>query len=163
MSVFISALKVKEFLGKELHEPILEQMEHTTYIYSLDLGSIKYLTKFEKGYYDTEAIDKAAPLQLSYERYNQFRYALSEMALNAPPTLIWILNKLMIGKPFVELINFADNEGSFDYVIAEKLYRDFVEYKDRAVKKMPEFYECYCAYMKILEAAIECKGIVQYS
>ena len=35
--------------------------------------------------------------------------------------------------PFYELINFADNEGCLDYKISEKLYDEFLEWKDIAI------------------------------
>lgn len=159
MSVFISVLKVKDFLGKECNGGV----KHATYIYSLDFYPIMHLTKFEEGYYKTERLEKSVTLDLSYTTYNRFRLAICNMVHHVTPSVIWTLIKLMKGKPFVELINFGDNEGCFDYIVAEKLYNDFVTYRDRAEKDIPEFYDCYCTYMKILENAVKCKGIVQYS
>lgn len=162
MSVFISALKVKEFLGKEYNKSIEKQDSNITYIYSLDFRPITHLSEFATGYYHTEHTEEMKYMELSYGTYNRFRQAICNMAHNTMPSFIWKLINVMKGKPFVELINFADNEGCFDYKVAEKLYRDFTDYKERAEREIPEFYHCYCTYMEILKDAIKYKGIVEY-
>jgi hypothetical protein len=43
-----------------------------------------------------------------------------------------ILESFSNGKDFYELINFADNEGVIGYVIAKKLYNDFLQNEERA-------------------------------
>lgn len=160
MSVFISALKVKEFLGKEYNAK--KQVSHVTYIYSLDFRPITHLSEFEEGYYRTEYTDMKS-MNLSCQAYNRFRQAICNMAHNTTPAFIWKLITMLKGQPFIEFINFADNEGCFDYKVAEKLYRDFADYKERAEREIPEFYSQYCTYMEILQDAITCKGVVEYS
>lgn len=53
----------------------------------------------------------------SYSGYNRWRAKLEEFKE---------------GDSFEELINFADNEGVIGYVVAAKLYNDFVKFEEKA-------------------------------
>lgn len=60
------------------------------------------------------------------------------------------------GKPFVELVNFADNEGVLCAAVCAKLARDFAEFDDRAKALDDEwFYGKYCEWRKAMEMAAE--------
>lgn len=162
MGVDISALKVKKYLGKEYTEEIEEKYDGARYIFSMDFLPIHHLTKFEEGVYDTEYLDSPG-FSMSYGGYNRFREQISLMAHGVMPDVIWRNINKWVGKPFIEFINFADNEGSFDYLIAEKLYKDFSDFKEKAKQVIPDWYNSYCIYMDILKAAVANQGVVHYS
>jgi len=44
------------------------------------------------------------------------------------------------GPPFMELINFPDNEGYIGPVVSEKLYQDFVKYEDQVMDKIDQWF-----------------------
>ncbi len=44
------------------------------------------------------------------------------------------------GPPFMELINFPDNEGYIGPVVSEKLYQDFVQYEDQVMDKIDQWF-----------------------
>src|SRR5262245_5942764 len=56
----------------------------------------------------------------SYGAYNEWRDRLSRYALDVPPKAKWDA-----GRPFVELINFTDCDGSIGTRVAAKLAADF--------------------------------------
>lgn len=162
MGVDISALKVKKYLGKEYTEEIEEKYDGARYIFSMNFLPIHHLTKFEEGVYDTEYLD-SPDFSMSYSGYNRFREQICLMVHGIMPNEIWGDINEWVGKSFVEFINFADNEGSFDYLIAEKLYKDFSDFKEKAKQAMPDWYNSYCAYMNILKAVSDNKGVIYYS
>jgi hypothetical protein len=61
----------------------------------------------------------------SYSRYNLWRDRLSRMALGVSAETIWGDPERFAGYPFVELINFADNEGIIGPRTSAKLAEDF--------------------------------------
>lgn len=162
MGVDISALKVKKYLDKEYTKEIEEKYDDTRYIFNLDFLPIHHLTKFKEGVYNIEYLNNPN-LSMSYHGYNCFREQVCLMAHGVMPGVIWNNINEWVGKPFVEFINFADNEGSFDYVIAEKLYKDFSDFKEKAKQVIPDNYNSYCVYMDILKAAVDNRGVVYYS
>lgn len=104
----------------------------------------------------------------SYSGYNRWRETLAKLAgypLDERVTFgvreashsaaAWNGN-VKAGAPFLELVNFADNEGTIGPVVAAKLLRDFVEYDERA-KAITEdrFYEGYCDMRRGLELAAD--------
>ncbi|MCC8154592.1 MAG: hypothetical protein LIP01_10485, partial [Tannerellaceae bacterium] len=68
-----------------------------------------------------------------------------------------------VDAPFVEFIDFADNEGSFDFVVAEKLYKDFSNYQQKAEMVLRAYLEYYNCYREILRVVAENKGVIYYS
>lgn len=72
----------------------------------------------------------------SYGGYNDWRDQLAVMAHGIGAERIWRAMETgeMLGKPFVELIHFADNEGYIGPVVSAKLAKDFAEYQERADK-----------------------------
>lgn len=162
MGVDISALKVKKYLGKEYTEEIEKKYEGVRRIFSMNFLPIHHLTKFEEGVYNTEYLD-SPDFSMSYGTYNRFREQVCLMVHGVMPSAIWGNINKWVGKPFVEFINFADNEGSFDYSIAEKLYKDFSDFKEKAKLAIPDWYNSYCAYIGILKAVADNKGVIYYS
>lgn len=162
MGVNISALKVKKYLGKKYTEEIDDKYDDARYISGMNFLPIHHLTKFEEGVYDTEYLE-SPDFNMSYSGYNRFREQISLMVHDVIPNVIWSNINEWVGKPFIEFINFTDNQGSFDYLIAEKLYKDFSNFKEKAKLVMPEWYNSYCVYMDILKAVAENQGVIYYS
>ena len=44
------------------------------------------------------------------------------------------------GPPFMELINFPDNEGYIGPLVSEKLYQDFIKYEDQVMDKVDQWF-----------------------
>ncbi len=65
----------------------------------------------------------------SYGGYNIWRKQLCRMALDTTPERVW---KKPRPGPFVELIDFADNEGTIGAKVSAKLAKDFADWQDRA-------------------------------
>ena len=65
----------------------------------------------------------------SYSGYNEWRDHLARMAVGMSAKKIWASGWK---GPFVELINFPDNEGVIGPVVAAKLAKDFAEFEHRA-------------------------------
>lgn len=61
----------------------------------------------------------------SYGGYNEWREQLCRVALGATPSEVWSNYEDFAGRPFAELINFADNEGAIGPVTSAKLLADF--------------------------------------
>jgi hypothetical protein len=66
----------------------------------------------------------------SYSGYSQWRSLLAHTILGVSAGEVWNNPGLFDGKPFVELINFADNEGSIGPVASAKLAKDFEEHRN---------------------------------
>ena len=162
MGVDIKAYKLRKYLGAKYNNEMLESNCKARRIFSMNFHPIHHLTKFEDGFYETEYL-YSPEFSMPYSCYNDFRRKISIMVHGVNPVVIWDNIDDYVGKHFVEFINFADNEGSFDYVVADKLYKDFSEFKEKAKKDIPEYYNSYCNYMEILKAASENKGVVYYS
>jgi hypothetical protein len=65
----------------------------------------------------------------SYSGYNRWREWLSIVAGHGNPSTLWEAESPQ--GPFVELINFADNEGIIGPTVSAKLAKDFAEHEDR--------------------------------
>ncbi len=77
----------------------------------------------------------------SYWRYNRWRELLSFVALGVPPEVVWENADEYSGKPFVELIHMADNEGAIGPVTSKKLAADFEGLRDSVEQKLREVIE----------------------
>ena len=162
MGVSVYALKIKQFICKE-YDSNLDDNENARCIFSLDFKLIIHLSQFPEGYYDTQFLN-APDFDMGYGGYNHFRQKICLMVHGVTPDDIWDNIDKWLGKPFIEFINFADNEGSFDFVIAEKLYKNFSDFKEKAEKELPaDLYRRYCDYMEILKVVYENKGVIYYS
>lgn len=61
----------------------------------------------------------------SYSGYNAWRADLCRLVLGEEPETVWANPDRYTGKPFVELIHFADNEGFIGPKTSAKLAADF--------------------------------------
>lgn len=68
----------------------------------------------------------------SYHGYNAWRAELSQMTLGCSPNIVWNSPKTFAGKPFVELIDFSDCEGTIGPEVSAKLARDFDKHETLA-------------------------------
>ena len=105
----------------------------------------------------------------SYHGYGNWRRQLADM-LGTTPEDIW--NKRGIRGPFVELINFADNEGFIGPETSAKLASDFEAFRKVAKEFSEEttgpwdgdeWYQVYKEFLKAFKLAAECNGIVRFS
>jgi hypothetical protein len=89
----------------------------------------------------------------SYSGYNAWRAWLAGL-VGTTPEKVW--NNPKPG-PFVELINFADNEGTIGPKTAAKLAKDFAEYDSHAKKASTDGweYERYQHWRKAMEMAAD--------
>lgn len=62
----------------------------------------------------------------SYGGYNAWRAWLCKATLNVEPREVWSNPNRFEGKPFIELIDFADNEGCIGPKTSAKLAEDFM-------------------------------------
>ena len=162
MGVSIYALKVSKKLSDNIND-VFNDNDNAGYIYALDFKPIKHLEAITEGVYETEYLD-TPDFGMAYSSYNRFREAVCEMAHKCSPYDIWNNIENWIGKSLVEFINFADNEGSFDYVIAEKLYNDFESHLDTAKNELHrDHFDSYKIYMEILKSVSDNKGVIYYS
>lgn len=69
----------------------------------------------------------------SYSGYNQFRRWLCKGALDVDCEQVWEAPEAFHGKPFVELIHFADNEGTIGPQCAQRLAVQFREQREFVV------------------------------
>jgi len=72
----------------------------------------------------------------SYGGYNDFRERLSRYALGVPPQSVWSDPAAWRDRPFYELVNFADNEGTIGPAAAADLAADFATERDRVRPKL---------------------------
>lgn len=161
MEIEIVALKVKKYVGRKLWREIREKYDSARYIYNVSSERLHFLSAFKEGAYDTE--DLSTGFSMPCGVYKKFREQICLMVHGVRPTEIWSNIENWEGKPFVEFISFADTGGSFDYLIAEKLYKDFSDFKEKVKQDIPNWYDSYCAYMDILKIASDNKGVVCYS
>lgn len=75
----------------------------------------------------------------SYGGYNQWRNDLAIFAGHGSAEAVWNLSRDVTG-PFVELINFADNEGYIGPTVSAKLAKDFADHAARCLEQAPDEY-----------------------
>lgn len=75
----------------------------------------------------------------SYSGYNRWRYWLATSALGVSPEVIWEKPDDYKDKPFYELINFADNEGTIGPRTSANLAKDFAEHEGRILANADEY------------------------
>lgn len=95
----------------------------------------------------------------SYVVYNSWKNELAKLAGYDSQQRMWNVKPLA---PFVELINFSDQDGTIGHVIAAKLAHDFKEY-DQLAKEVPIpfFYEHYQNWKRSCEIAAK-EGVIQF-
>lgn len=168
MGVVIRAIRPKEYVCDSNTELTEEQEWDDTIkpIYTLDFSPIEHLTQFKEGWWHCDCGTAAAHLDMPYSTFNRFRFAICETIHGDYEEYT---DRVFEGKEpcdgvFAELLCFADNEGCFDYVIAEKLLKDFEDYRDKVYPTLNERHAYfYDTYTQILKECVRCKGVVFYS
>jgi hypothetical protein len=95
----------------------------------------------------------------SYSGYNYWRDSLSKMALGVPSSDVFG-NEAYRGKPFYELIDFADNEGTIGSATSKKLHADFMGHMEQArqfaiAQGVDYFYEKFLEWEKAFAMAAD--------
>jgi hypothetical protein len=163
MGLDINVRKPIRFLGTK--EP--SDFEDWTYVYTLpDFAPIKHLTMFQEGYWEAEYY-REPHFDMSCGGFNRnFRNSicLAMYGMDYDTTINAMSDgKISFDVPFAEMLWFADNEGCFDYVIAEKLLKDFRDNADKILPTMIGYLQNkYAEYMSVLEKCVEIRGIVDY-
>lgn len=105
----------------------------------------------------------------SYGGYNRFREDLCRAALGVEPKEVWAAPAAWAEKPFYELINFSDAEGTIGPEAAADLYRDFAEHEERVLastglegEDLIWFGELYAEWKEAFRVASEGHGLVQF-
>jgi hypothetical protein len=118
----------------------------------------------EPGYY--RCSDEKVEFSVgSYSHYNRWREKLARLVLDHDVETICADLERFKGKPFFELIYFADNEGFIGPVTSAKLAQDFADYADRvAAAEAPEsdFRETYGDFWSAFAMAAVGQGVVKF-
>lgn len=140
MGLDIQAFSRARFVAPKAEDDYEEHEEEHVYIYSLDWPD--RLDGREPGWYavDGEWMHFQAG---SYSGYNRWREQLSEAALGVLPQAVWKDPDAFAGQPFVELINFADNEGAIGPKTSAKLLADFQRNPDLPSKVQDEPFDWF--------------------
>lgn len=130
------------------------------YILRNDFEQGNQLEKFEEGYYEAEK--GLFSFCCSYGFFRFFRALLCNMVNKCDVEILWKNPEKYFGTPFLEMINYSDCEGDFDYVVAEKLYNDFCEYEENAKIELGDMFSYYLDYKNVLKECVDIKGVVHY-
>ena len=168
MGVFIQSIKPTKRLWDIDAQLTDEQWDSDPVaIYTLDFPPIKHLTKFPNGYWECEQpVSNAAYLSMTYSAYNRFRDAVCEPIHGdyEDYTERFYNGHEPADAPFAEFLNFADNEGSFDYPIAQKLLKDFEDYRETIYPTLNTTHQqTYDTYTRILRECVAIQGVVHYT
>lgn len=163
MGLDINVKKPLRFLGTERPED--EDIDYV-YLYTLDFTPIEHLPNFERGYWEFEYSGDtrySSPYGTFHDLRDSITLAVYGCEYNDLVRELERGDRELKG-PFMEMLWFADNEGNFDYSIAEKLLSDFQEWESKIVPSMNRDYlkECYSNYMAVLKECVNCKGVVDY-
>ena len=170
MGLSIVALQPLQYLGEYLPEDLENRIEQEpeTAPFRIwtpaDLSPIQYLTQFKQGWWKA-----FRPGQYRYESsctsFNDMRRAIS-LAIYG---IQWeevcekIANGDIVDGPFAEMLYFSDSEGSFDYLIARKIYDDTEEYYTKVTQTLnKQQFRNWCVYRRILEEVMIYKGIAYH-
>lgn len=100
----------------------------------------------------------------SYSSYNRWRDQLAHLAGYGCAENAWALCKdgIPADKPFIELINFSDCEGTIGSKTATKLLTDFEKYDKVAMEvEDPWFYDLYTEWKTAFQMAAD-NGFVSF-
>lgn len=108
----------------------------------------------------------------SYSGYNRFRADLCRAALGVEPEEVWREPEAWVDRPFYELINFADNEGTIGPEAAADLYADFRDQEGAVMASdavaaldgddREWFAELYATWKDAFRIAGERHGLVEF-
>lgn len=163
MGLDINVKKPLRYTGSD--RPKDEEVDYL-YLYTLDFAPLEHLPNFNRGYWEFEYSGDAR-YQSSYGTFNNLRNCITLVVYGCEYKEF--IRELERGDrefngPFIEMLWFADNEGNFDYSIAEKLLSDFQIWESKIVPSMGHDFlkQCYIDYMAILIDCVNCKGVVDY-
>jgi len=122
----------------------------------------------EEKNYTGERVDSS--VSYAYSTHNRFRETLIKIIgrndlLLKDGRIDWPKLEDENQMPFYELINFADNEGCLDFEISTKLYAQFIEWQDEAVKHLSSddyFEEKYFDWLDVFEKGKEANSVVVF-
>lgn len=97
----------------------------------------------------------------SYSGYNRWREWLAGSVLGVSPEKVWGDFDAFTGRPFVELIHFADNEGLIGPVTSAKLAADFAREKPTNGEDDDYYLATYQRFREAFELASD-GGFVQF-
>lgn len=98
----------------------------------------------------------------SYGGYNNWRNELSIFGLGVDAKTVWANPEKYKGRPFYELVNFSDCEGTLGADISAKLARDFWENLARAEVECDEYFVAkYNEWLRAFEYAAN-DGAVEF-
>lgn len=109
--------------------------------------------------------DPEVTVRSSYSGHNRFREELARVFLGVTPGSIWDDPDIYADRPFFELIQFADNEGTIGPEAAADLATDFTEGRDRweaDPRLQPWARETYVEWAAAFEAAAG-GGLVRFA
>lgn len=107
----------------------------------------------------------------SYSGYNRFREDLCRAALGVEPRKVWNDAAAYTERPFYELINFSDCEGTIGPEAAADLYRDFGEQEEAVLAAVAGtldemdlewFAGLYAEWKEAFRVASQGHGIVEF-
>jgi hypothetical protein len=149
-------LDVILYTGCKREETGVERKDDTFVAYNVDTCSENVK---EPGLYSYE--DRRRMWSAPCTTYNEMRAELCRRILDKTPVDIWMDP---IPCPFLELINFPDNEGSFDTETCQKLAKDFAEYESKALDDCTVYFEhFYTSLRTAFQTAADNFGMVQYT
>lgn len=165
---------------KEIKAPSLENDEdfedfciythNDSFLYQLgSLENHKYYDETKNCIYDSFRAG-------SYSGYNSWREQLAKIAGYESVEYVWNdwdqnvrymkLNKIngvvKPMKPFYELINFSDAEGTIGPEICKKLYKDFIDFDQKAKLSDEYFYIKYKEWTEAFRVASIGNGVVNF-
>lgn len=123
----------------------------------------------EDGYYEGKRT--GSEVNYSYSTHNRFREHLLQIIgrndlLLKDGKIDWVQLEKETEIPFYELINFADNEGCLDFEISNILYKNFIEWRDKAIKyfeKDDYFASKYLDWVNVFKDGKETNNVVVFS
>lgn len=99
----------------------------------------------------------------SYSGYNEWRTCLSRLGMGVEAGSVWEEPEKYAGKPFYEIVNFSDCEGTIDHATCVKLAEDFRSHMDRAEHfDSAYFFATYKRLAWVFEAAAKIGGYVEF-
>lgn len=147
-------------------EDIEDEIDYDFIAYVLDVEDwaykIKNLTK--DGYYT--GTYEGNFVSYSYGSHSMFRVELLKLIKREDLLIKNEINWEILPNdiPFIDLIDFADNEGCLDWEVSNKLYNDFNEWLPKAILYFDFIgLDRYKSWMEAFEVAKNNKGVVVFS
>lgn len=127
-------------------------------VFVLDPDWEDRIKNFKQGFYEAEFIHQGPTT--AYSRHGVFRRQLCAVS-NVQIEDVWEGKHNDI--PFYEIIDFADNEGALDYEVAEKLYNDFINNREKFSELEDGFMNKYDEWTETCKVAADNKGVIIFS